>query len=138
MAAASSAPAWIAKQVAELKRNGAAVDTISIGGQCYVVVRGIPAPAPPWDRSAYDILVAVPLADGAALDGFYLRLPYKYDGVAHPRVNGQPVTFESDPWQLVSWHYAEGHPWKFPTDSLETHLAHCQGFFLHRGAINAK
>jgi hypothetical protein len=125
-------------QVAGLKYRGVHVELIDNNGQCYALARGIEAPSPPWDRSAYEILVAIPLLfDEAGLDGFYLALPYQFNNGQHQRVNGQVLQADGRSWQLVSWHYPDGKPWRRDQDSLESHLAHCRGFFLNRGATNA-
>ena len=136
--AASSCSEAATAQVATLRTKGGDIELIDINGQCYVLARGIEAPSPPWDRSTYDILVAVPLLfDEAALDGFYLGLPYQFNNGQHPRVNGQVIQWGERVWRLVSWHYPDGKPWRRGIDSLESHLVHCRGFFLNRGATNA-
>jgi hypothetical protein len=125
-------------QVATLRSRGLDVELIDINGQCYVLAHGIEAPSPPWDKGKFEILVAVPLLfDEAALDGFYLGLPYKFNNGQHPRANGQVIQWGERSWQLVSWHYPDAKPWRSGIDSLESHLAHCRGFFLNRGATNA-
>jgi hypothetical protein len=114
------------------------IELVNAGGQCYAVASGVDAPAPPWDCSSYDILIAVPAAyDDAGLDAFYLGLPYTFKGGTHPRVQGAVVAVSGRHWQLVSWHYPEGTAWRRGQDNLETHILHCKGFFLHRGARNA-
>jgi hypothetical protein len=65
---------------AEIERLAAAGSDISLtteGPQPYAKVRGIEAPSPPWDRTTYDILIAIPIAYdlGTGLDGFYVALP---------------------------------------------------------------
>jgi hypothetical protein len=130
-------PDVLKKQVAALKTAGVDIEVIESNNQCYVVVRGVPAPSPPWDKTVYDIVIAIPAAfDDAGLDGFYLGLPYKHNEGQHQRVNGGKVSLLNREWQLVSWHYPDGKPWQSGRDSLETHIVHCRGFFLHRGAIN--
>jgi hypothetical protein len=125
------------KHVTTLKSRGLDIDIFEINIQCYVIVRSVAAPSPPWDRSGYDILIAMPVAyDDAGLDGFYLSLPYKYADGQHKRVNGGRISLLDREWQLVSWHYPDGKPWQSVRDSLETHITHCRGFFLHRGARN--
>ena len=110
---------------------------IDIGGQNYAFVEQVTAPSPPWDLTQYDILIPVPAAyDAAGLDGFYLALPYKFQGGAHPRVNGGTVDMSGRSFQQVSWHYHDNHPWKRGQDDLETHIFHCKGFFIDRGAVN--
>ena len=133
----NSCPEWASLQVEELKRRGVPVALVEIAGQCYARVRGIPAASPPWDKSVYDILIAIPLAACAALDAFYLRLPYQYSGSTHKRVCGNVIGFDGQSWQLVSWHYPDGHAWTPGRDDLDSPIAHCKGFLFNRGAINA-
>ena len=125
-------------EVAALVKRGAAVELVEIGQQCYALAKGLGAPSPPWDRSSYDILVAIPAAyDACSLDGFYLALPYTFKGGEHPRVNGGTITFDGRQWKLVSWHYPDGKPWTRGQDDLDSHLIHCKGFFQQRRAVNA-
>jgi hypothetical protein len=125
-------------EVGRLSATGVLIELVEAGGQCYVLAPALEAPAPPWDRSSYDILVAIPGAyDDAGLDAFYLRLPYAFRGGTHPRVQGAIIQVRDASWQLVSWHYPEAKAWARGLDSLETHLLHCKGFFLNRGALNA-
>jgi hypothetical protein len=131
-------PSCIAEEVASLKKRLVSVEIIELKEQCYVSAGGIRAQNPPWDRDSYDILIAVPVTyEHAGLDGFYLKQPYTFDGKEHPRVNGQVIEVAGSKWKQVSWHYADGHPWKRGLDNLETHIAHCHGFFSGRGATNA-
>ena len=125
-------------QVASLTTKGLVARRFKINEQTYVEST-IQAPAPPWDRSTYTILVAVPVAYrvGAGLDGFYIQLPYKFNDGAHSKVNGATLVADKRTFQLVSWHYADGKEWMQGQDTLETHLVHCRGFFFHRGARNA-
>ena len=114
----------------------APVDTIFLGR---VVARRlmIRAAIVPDDDISLAPLVAIPTTyDTAPLDGFYLALPHIFNGGLHPRVNGQVVDLEERKWQLVSWHYTEERPWRRGQDDLDSHISHCRGFFLHRGAKN--
>lgn len=133
-------PEFVRLEVATLAQGGLAVECVEAGGQCYALARGLEAPSPPWDRAAYDILVAIPAAyeHGAALDAFYLGLPYTFHGGSHPRVeNGAIITVAGRQWRLVSWHYPDGRPWQRGRgDDLGSHIVHCKGFFHHRGAVN--
>jgi hypothetical protein len=130
-------PSAVKDEVDMLSRRGVPVELAGAGTQCFVLARGIDAPAPGWDRANYDILVAVPAAyDAAALDAFYLALPYTFNGGTHPRVQGATLTLGGRQWRLVSWHYPDGKPWTRGLDDLASHLTHCKGFFLHRGATN--
>ncbi len=126
------------EHVAELNRPGMALEIWEHAGQPYVYVPAMPACTPPWDAAAHDILIAIPAAyDLAALDAFYLSLPYTFNGGIHPRVeNGSIIEVNGRRWRLVSWHYPDGKPWQAGRDTLGTHIVHCKGFFLQRGAIN--
>jgi hypothetical protein len=125
-------------EVAPLARRRIKLERANAGGQCDALAAGVAAPAPPWDRTSYEILIAVPAAyDDAGLDAFYLGLPYTFKGGTHPRVQGAVIEVNDRRWQLVSWHYPDGTPWRRGLDNLETHILHCKGFFLHRGAVNA-
>lgn len=135
--AVKTCPLKVAAEIALLRSRGIAVTLIEVAGQCYAQVPSVVAPAPPWDRSEYQILIAVPLADRAALDAFYLELPYQYKGGSHQRVNGNIINFNNRSWQLVSWHYPDGRPWVQGKDDLDSHITHCKGFFCNRGAVNA-
>ncbi|MFN0012142.1 MAG: E2/UBC family protein [Phycisphaerales bacterium] len=117
-----------------LRVRGVEVEILEHAGQTYVLASRVAAPSPPWDRQAYDILIAVPLLfDQASLDAFYVALPYKFQDGKHERVNGPVIRIRDREWQLVSWHYLDGKPWKSGLDTLETHIEHCKGFFLTRG-----
>ena len=132
-------PDRVREEVEELVRRGIAVKLVDVNGQCYVLVEGVEAPSPPWSSGRYDILIAIPAAyDAAELDGFYVALPYGYNNGEHSRINGDVIDVLQRKWRRVSWHYQEGKPWKRGQDSLETHIIHCRGFFLHRGAINER
>src|SRR4051812_4727154 len=115
----SCCPADISAEVELLRARAVDAELVDVGGQCYALAPRLTAPAPPWDKSAYDILVAIPLAPGAALDAFYLELPYRYNGANHPRVGGGIITHDTRNWQLVSWHYPDGRPWIFGRDDLD-------------------
>jgi Prokaryotic E2 family E len=130
-------PQTATDEVAAMVKRGLAVELVEVDRQCYLLARLLEAPCPPWDRPGYDILVAIPAAyDACSLDAFYLALPYKFNGGDHPRVSGATIDFDGRQWRLVSWHYKEGKPWTHGVDDLESHLMHCKGFFLHRGAVN--
>ena len=127
-------------EIERLASSGTAIALVMDGAQPYAWVRGITAPSPPWDRATYDILIAIPLAYdlGTGLDGFYIGLPYSFNNGEHNRVNGQSLTFEGHQWRAVSWHYPDGKEFRAGTDTIESHMFHCRGFFLARGAVNAK
>lgn len=131
-------PEAVKDEVAALVKRGATLELVEAASQCYVMASGLAAPVPPWNQSSYDILVAIPAAyDAASLDSFYLALPYKFKDGIHPRVQGNVINVKNRQWQLISWHYPDGKPWKRGLDDLATHLTHCEGFFLNRGAVNA-
>jgi hypothetical protein len=128
---------------AEIERLAAAegdVELLYDGGQPYVRAGGIEAPSPPWDRTKYDILVAIPIAYelGTGLDGFYIALPYSFNSSEHNRVNGNVVTVANRQWKAVSWHYPDGKLFRNGVDTIENHIVHCRGFFLARGVVNGR
>lgn len=127
-------------EIAKLAATGLATELVDEGVQPYTLVRGIEAPSPPWDRKLYDILFPIPVAYdmGTPLDAFYLGLPYAFNHGEHNRVSGRVVTVSNSQWKLVSWHYPDGKPFDPATDSIESHIIHCRGFFLERGAVNAR
>lgn len=130
-------PDRIREEVEALVKAGEPVQLAQVDGQCYAAVGKVQAPAPPWGSATHEILIAIPAAyDNAGMDGFYLRLPYVFNGGTHPKVNGQTIQFDGASWQLVSWHYPTGKPWLAGQDDLSSHILHCKGFFYHRGAIN--
>ena len=133
----------IGKAKAEIDRLAlldVSIELVTQGVQPFALVGGIEAPSPPWDRKLYDILIAIPIAYdlGTALDGFYLALPYKFQNGEHNRVNGQVVSVGNRDWKAVSWHYPDGKPFRLEVDNIESHIIHCRGFFLERGAVNAR
>ena len=91
-------------------------------------------------RATYGILIPIPLAFdlGTGLDGFYVALPYSFNNGEHNRVNGQTLTLGGRQWRAVSWHYPDGKEFKPGIDTIESHIIHCRGFFLARGAVNAR
>jgi hypothetical protein len=122
------------QEVEALTLCGRGIELIDTNGQCYAIVAGIDAPAPPWNAARFDILIVIPaLYSEASLDGFYIGLPYTYKNGTHERVNGTVIEVRGQKWQQVSWHYLDGKPWRQNLDSLETHIVHCRGFFLARG-----
>jgi hypothetical protein len=130
-------PERAVEEVNELVAGGVTVELSELNGQCYAHVTEIEAPAPPWSKAIFDILIAIPAAyDAAELDAFYIELPCSYKGGEHKRVQGQVIEHLGRKWRLVSWHYPDGRPWVRGQDNLETHIVHCRGFFLHRGAVN--
>lgn len=133
----------IRKAEAEIRRLAAsaiAIELITVDSQPYAFVGSVEAQSPPWDKDQYDILVPIPLAFdlGTPLDAFYLALPYTFHGGEHNRVNGRVLTVSGRQWRLVSWHYPDGMPFNPEIDTIESHIVHCRGFFLERGAVNAR
>jgi hypothetical protein len=130
-------PECVREEVEDLVRRGVRVKLTEVNGQCYALTECLETLSPPWGAPQYDILIAIPaMYDAAELDGFYLGLPYTYNGGEHPRVQGQVIEVLERKWRQVSWHYPDGKPWCRGQDSLETHIVHCRGFFFHRGALN--
>ena len=127
-------------EIERLAAGGTGIELIMGGAQPYGWVRSIAAPVPPWVRAAYDILIPIPLAYdlGTGLDGFYIALPYSFNGGEHNRVNGQTLALAGRQWRLVSWHYPDGKQFRPGIDTIESHIFHCRGFFLARGAVNAR
>lgn len=133
----------IGKAEAEIRRlagSGVTIELITVDSQPYARVGAIEAPSPPWDKDRYDILIPIPLAFdlGTPLDAFYLSLPYTFNRGEHNRVNGKILTVADRKWRLVSWHYPDGKAFSPATDTIESHIVHCRGFFLERGAVNAR
>lgn len=127
-------------EIERLAAAGTGVELLFDGAQPYAGVGGIVAPTPPWDRTSYDILIPIPLAYdlGTGLDGFYIALPYSFNGGEHNRVNGQTLSLGGRQWRAVSWHYPDGKEFRGSIDTIESHIVHCRGFFLSRGAVNAR
>jgi hypothetical protein len=133
------APERARDEVANLAAGGMAVELIELAGQWYAHANSGPVPSPLWSKASFDILIAIPAAyDAADLDAFYIELPYRFSEGEHPRIQGQVIETLGRQWRLVSWHYPDNRPWMRGVDNLETHLVHCRGFFLHRGAVNGK
>jgi hypothetical protein len=132
-------PEQAVEEVRDLVARGQHVELTELNGQCYAWVKGVRAPSPPWSKTEFDILIPIPAAYGAAdLDAFYVELPCEYDGGEHKRVQGQVIEHLGRKWRLVSWHYPDGRPWIRGHDTIDTHIEHCHGFFLHRGAVNER
>jgi hypothetical protein len=127
-------------EIEQLANAGVPVELVVEGAQPYVLVRQLETPMPPWDSAVKDILIPVPLAYdlGTGLDGFYIALPYRFQDGEHNRVNGQVVKASGREWRGVSWHYPDAKQFRPGVDNVESHIVHCRGFFLHRGAVNAR
>jgi hypothetical protein len=132
-------PERAVEEVKELAARGAQVDLTELNGQCYALAKGIKAHSPPWSKPEFDILIPIPAAyDAADLDAFYVEWPCSFDGGEPKRVQGQIIEHSGRKWRLVSWHYPDNRPWVRGHDNIETHIEHCHGFFLHRGAVNER
>ena len=127
-------------EIASLASSGLSITLVTLGAQPYALVRDIESPAPPWGSAKHDILIAIPNAYdlGTALDAFYLALPYRFQEGMHNRVSGETITIDGRQWQLASWHYPDGKSFRLGVDNIESHIIHCRGFFLERGAQNAR
>src|SRR5436190_1333887 len=78
------APERAREEVAKLTDNGMAVELVELGGQWYAHTNGGPVPSPPWNKSSFDILIAIPAAyDAADLDAFYVELPCRFGDGEH-------------------------------------------------------
>lgn len=133
------APERARDEVAKLVSEGMEVELIDLAGQWYARANSGPVPSPPWRKTNFDILIAIPAAyDAADLDAFYVELPCRFGDGEHNRIQGQVIEASGRRWRLVSWHYPDNRPWIRGVDTLETHIVHCRGFFLDRGAVNAK
>ena len=128
------------QEIDQLSTTGMDIELVIEGTQPYAKICGVDAPSPPWDKPRYDILIAIPIAYdmGTGLDGFYLGLPYNFQGGDHNRVNGQIVNIATRQWKAVSWHYPDGKLFQEGLDNLDSHIIHCRGFFMSRGATNAR
>ncbi len=130
-------PQAAADEIEALQSRGSPVEIFDENQQCYVWAKALDIPAPPWSAAATDILIPIPASyENAELDGFYVAIPLAFNGGAHPRINGTKITLKQRAWQLISWHYPDGRKWIRGQDNIETHITHCRGFFLHRGAVN--
>jgi hypothetical protein len=127
-------------EIARLAASGVGIALVRAGAQPYALVHDVESPSPPWGVVKHDILIVIPNAFdfGTALDAFYLALPYSFNGGLHNRVSGQTIELENRQWQLASWHYPDGKAFRLGVDNIESHIIHCRGFFLDRGALNAR
>ena len=102
--------------------------------------RGIDAPSPLGIATTYDILIAIPIAYdlGTGLDGFYIALPYSFNNGEHNRVNGQVVTRKDLNGGRFRGTTRTASSSRTGVDTIESHIFHCRGFFLARGAVNAR
>ena len=103
-------------------------------GQRYVEVSGLAISCPPWSSWLATILIAIGATypQGGFRIAFYLDTSVNQGGSIP---NQQTIaTIAGRAWALISWHYAQGHEWSASRDDLASHIAHCRGFFLRRGA----
>lgn len=129
-------PPHFVAEAQKLNEVGVSVAFTSLNGQSFAKVGPFKIPSPPWEKTDARILIALPLDASADLDAFYLELPNRWNQKDHPRAQGNVIELDGASWKLVSWHYADGKPWRAGVDNLETHIEFCRGFFLHRGATN--
>jgi hypothetical protein len=116
-----------------LKLNGEPLSLLSHGQQRFVEVL-IPIPSPPWSSSSARILIAVPSNYPAGgLDAFYVAPGITINGTIDRAQPAQPLPGKQ--WNLISWHYSAKRPWNPRLDDLQSHIAHCRGFFLRRGVV---
>jgi hypothetical protein len=81
------------------------------------------------------ILIAVPANyPTGGLDAFYVDPTVTIRGTIH---RAQPAgELVGKMWNLISWHYSVSRPWNPRVDDLQSHVAHCKGFFLERGVVS--
>jgi hypothetical protein len=124
----------IEDDVDQLQEAGESVRLLSDGSQRYVEIT-IAIPAPPWSASSALILIAVPANyPTGGLDAFYLDPSITIRGSIHRAQAAGPIL--SRGWNLISWHYPAARPWNPRVDDLQSHVAHCKGFFLERGVVS--
>jgi hypothetical protein len=116
-----------------LKLNGESVALLSHGQQRFVEVL-ISIPSPPWSSPSARILIAVPPNyPTGGLDAFYVDPAITINGTIDRAQGAQPLPGKQ--WNLISWHYSAKRPWNPRLDDLQSHIAHCKGFFLRRGVV---
>jgi hypothetical protein len=124
----------IEDDVEQMKQAGESVRLVAEGAQRYVEVT-ISIPAPPWSAPFALILIAVPANyPTGGLDAFYLDSAITIRGTIHRAQAAGPLLGKS--WNLISWHYSVARPWNARIDDLQSHVAHCKGFFLERGVVS--
>jgi hypothetical protein len=123
----------IEDDVEMLRSSGEPVQLVSEGAQRYVEAT-IAVPSPPWSGASARILIAIPANYPAGgLDAFYVDPAVTMRGAIHRAQAVGPLLGRR--WNLISWHYANGKQWNPRVDDLQSHLAHCRGFFLERGVV---
>jgi hypothetical protein len=117
----------------QLRLGGEAAVLVSSGQQRFVEL-SIPLPSPPWSTPDARILIAVPATYPAAgLDAFYVDPIVTMNGSIERAQLVEPIPDRK--FNLISWHYPENRPWNPRIDDLQSHIAHCKGFFLRRGVV---
>jgi hypothetical protein len=124
----------IEDDVEQMKLSGESVRLVSNGTQKYIEI-SIPIPSPPWSAPSALILIAVPANyPTGGLDAFYVDPTVTIRGTIH---RAQPAgELLGKMWNLISWHYSVSRPWNPRVDDLQSHVAHCKGFFLERGVVS--
>lgn len=123
----------IEDDVEQMRLSGEAVELISHGQQRFVQAI-ISIPCPPWSAATAKILVAVPANyPTGGLDAFYVDPAITVNGTIHRAQAVEPLPGQK--WNLISWHYSAKRPWNPRLDDLQSHIAHCKGFFLERGVV---
>lgn len=124
----------IEDDVEQMRLSGESIRLVSEGAQRYVEAT-IQIPCPPWSSPTALILIAVPTNyPTAKLDAFYLDSAINIGGSIHRAQLSGPILGKK--WNLISWHYSGARQWNPRIDDLQTHVAHCRGFFLQRGVVS--
>ena len=122
----------IEDDVEQMKISGERVQLVGEGQQRFVEAL-VSIPSPPWSAPRARILIAIPgNYPTGALDAFYLDPSITLNGTIHRAQAAAPL---GKSWNLISWHYSSKRPWNPRLDDLQTHIAHCKGFFLERGVV---
>jgi hypothetical protein len=117
-----------------LQSSGESVRLKSDGTQRYVEA-SIQIPSPPWSSPSALILIAIPASyPTGGLDAFYVDPAITIKGTIHRAQPAGPLFTKN--WNLISWHYSAKRPWNPRVDDLQSHIAHCKGFFLERGVVS--
>jgi hypothetical protein len=124
----------IEDDVEMMQLSNESVQLVSEGAQRYVEAV-IPIPSPPWSAPSALILIAIPANyPTGGLDAFYVDPAITIQGSIHRAQAAGPVIGRK--WNLISWHYPAKRPWNPGADDLQSHVAHCRGFFLERGVVS--
>jgi hypothetical protein len=123
----------IEDDVEHMKLSGETVNLVSDGQQRFVEAT-VSIPSPPWSAPSAQILIAVPANyPSGGLDAFYVDPVVNINGAIHRAQAAGPLLGRK--WNLISWHYSSKRPWNPRVDDLQSHIAHCKGFFLQRGVV---